>query len=101
MPIRPNPRSRSSPILVRSARHECEAAQLGGLHAEDLKTPGTTPSQQIQILAYIFAYVHAQVVAYVLAYVLTYVFTYALTYVPTSALCPQVTTGDHPDGSGC
>jgi len=58
MSIRPDPSSRSSPILVRSARHECEAAQLGGLHAEDLKTPRTTPSHQIQILAHVFAYVH-------------------------------------------
>ena len=108
MSIRPDPRSRSSRILVRSARHECEAAQLGGLHAEDLKTPRTTPSHQIQILAHVFAYVHANVHTYVLAYVLTYVFVYVLAYVfiyvlayvPISALSPQVTTGCHLDGSG-
>ena len=116
MSIGPDPRSRSSRILVRSARHECEAAQLGGLHAEDLKTPRTTPSHQIQILAHVFAYVHANVHTYVLAYVLTYgfvhvlayvlvyvlayVFIYVLASVPISAPSPQVTTGCHLDGYG-
>ena len=112
MSIRPDPRSRNPWILVRSARHECEAAQLGGLHAEDLKTPRTTPSHQIQILAHVFADVHANVhayvltygfvhvLAYVLVYVLAYVFIYVLAYIPISALSPQVTTGCHLDGSG-
>jgi hypothetical protein len=102
MSIRPDPCSRSSRILVRSARHECEAAQLGGLHAEDLKTPRTTPSHQIQILAHVFVDVHANVhtyvLAYVLVYVLAYVFIYVLASVPISALSPQVTTGCHLDG---
>ena len=112
MSIRPDPRSRSSRILVRSARHECEAAQLGGLHAKDLETPRTTLSHQIQILAHVFAYVHANVHTYVLAYVVTHVFVhalayvlvyvsiYVLVYVPISALRPQVATGCHLDGSG-
>jgi hypothetical protein len=116
MSIRPNPLSQSPPILVRSARHKCEAAQLGELHAANPKTPETTPSHQIQILAHSFAYVLAQVLAYVfiyvlayvpayvfiyvLAYVPAYIFTYVLAYVPTSALSPQVATGCHLDGSG-
>ena len=108
MPIRLNPCSRSSPILVRSARHECEAVQLRDLHTANLKTPRTTPSHQIQILTHVFAYVRANVHIYVLAYVLTYAFVYVLAYVliyvlayvPFSALSPQVPTGCHLDGSG-
>ena len=108
MSIRLNPLSRSFPILVRSARQECEAAQLGELYAANPKIPETTLSHQIQILAHSFAHVHAQVLAqvlayvfiYVLAYVPAYVFAYGLAYVPTSALSPQAATGCHLDGSG-
>ena len=119
MSIRLNPLSRSFPILVRSARQECEAAQLGELYAANPKIPETTLSHQIQILAHSFAHVHAQVLAQVLAYVFTYVlayvpayacvyvpafvlayvFIYVLAYVPISALSPQVATGCHLDGS--
>src|ERR1700731_4535364 len=100
MSIRLNPLSRSFPILVRSARQECEATQLGELYAANPKIPETTPSHQIQILAHNFAHVHAQVLAQVLAYVFTYVLAYVPAHVPTPALNLQVATGCHLDGSG-